>query len=203
MNTGIFGGTFSPVHKGHILAAECFMRECLLDRLYVIPAGIPPHKSVGSGDNPEARLEMTRLAFRDNSDYNKKIFVSDVEIRRGGKSYTYDTLKHFEGEGDLFLLCGTDMLMSFDTWYRFRDIFRMCTVAVCHRYKMSAEEVSSVNEKIDYYRENFGAEIKALGCPPYPVSSTELREIIRSGGEIPPSVPEKVGEFIREEGLYR
>lgn len=154
MRTGIFGGTFSPIHNGHVLSARKFLKEFALDRLYIIPDRIPPHKNTSENDDPALRLEMTELAFRDHNEFGKKLIVSDIELRREGKSYTYDTLKQFENEGELFLLCGTDMLMSFDSWFRFADIFKMCTLVVSERTVQSEEETARVNEKTEYFRKD-------------------------------------------------
>ncbi|MBQ7383817.1 MAG: nicotinate-nicotinamide nucleotide adenylyltransferase, partial [Clostridia bacterium] len=113
IRVGIYGGTFAPVHNGHVESAVAFMRQMKLDYLYVIPTCLPPHKEVDFADSPETRLRMCELAFSGIDG----IIVSDMEIRRGGKSYTYDTLKELSGEDKkLFLLCGTDMVLTFDTW---------------------------------------------------------------------------------------
>ena len=104
MRIGIFGGTFSPIHNGHVKAALCFMEKMKLDKLYVIPDHIPPHKVISSSDDPNIRFEMTKLAFCGINN----VEVSDIELLRKGKSFTVDTLPAFADEGELFLLCGTD-----------------------------------------------------------------------------------------------
>ena len=115
MRVGIYGGTFSPVHNGHVAAAKAFMEQMWLDILYVIPTGTSPHKEMDGEATGADRLEMCRLAFADV----EGVIVSDCEIRRSGKSYTVDTLREFYApEHRLFLLCGTDMMLTLDTWYQ-------------------------------------------------------------------------------------
>ena len=134
MKTGLFGGTFDPVHYGHINMAACFCRQFSLDKLIIMPDFIPPHKGADRSVNASHRYEMARLAFSDYG-YSPITEVSDDEIRRGGTSYTYDTLSSLKTKGydGLYLLCGQDMLRCFDTWYRYTDILRMCTVVCAAR----------------------------------------------------------------------
>ena len=107
MRVGIYGGTFSPVHNGHVAAARAFMEQMWLDILYVIPTGVTPHKDMKGDATASDRLEMCRLAFGGM----EGVIVSDLEMRREGKSYTVDTLRElYDPDGRLFLLMGTDML---------------------------------------------------------------------------------------------
>ena len=123
MRIGIYGGTFAPVHRGHVAAAEAFMKQMELDLLYIIPAGIPPHKQIDAADDPKHRLAMCELAFAGM----KNVIVSDMEICREGKSYTVDTLRALSGEDRrLFLLMGTDMMLTLDEWREPQEIFRLC-----------------------------------------------------------------------------
>ena len=113
IRVGIYGGTFAPVHNGHVAAAKAFIEQMQLDILYVIPAGIPPHKQIDAADDPMHRYRMCELAFWDV----EKVFVSDVEIKRTGKSYTVDTLRELSApDRRLFLLMGTDMMLTLDQW---------------------------------------------------------------------------------------
>ena len=110
---GIFGGTFNPPHIGHVEAAKAFVENACLDSLIIMPAFIPPHKEYDSIVTCEERLEMCKIAFKDVD----KATVSDLEISRGGKSYTYLTLQELTSdEVELYFLCGTDMIISMDTW---------------------------------------------------------------------------------------
>lgn len=200
MKLGIFGGTFSPPHKGHISAAEKFISQCKLDKLLIIPAYIAPHKERICADIPLHRLNMSRIAF---SCLGEKAEVSDIEISRGGKSYTFDTLSALKDGGDLFLLCGTDMIMSFDSWYRFEDIFNICTVVVCERYYASRDEICALQSKIAFFKERYGAKIETLSGASVPMSSTDLRAMIKAGKDVSALVGDGVMEYIKEKELYR
>ena len=198
MRTGIFGGTFSPIHAGHIKAAKAFLSELKLDVLYIVPDRIPPHKQISGKDDPWLRLEMVKKAFEGE----EKIVVSDVELRREGKSYTVETLPEFTGNGELFMLIGTDMFLSFDRWYRFRDIFAMCTLVLMVRENRTEEMRFAIAEKKALY-ESMGAKICELTAEPFPISSTELRAKIAAGEDTGEYLPECVRDFIEEKGLYR
>ena len=156
MRTGIFGGTFSPIHNGHIKAARSFLSEMKLDVLYVIPDRIPPHKQITGKDDPYLRLEMVKKAFAGE----EKIVVSDTELKREGKSYTVQTLPEFMGNGELFMMIGTDMFLSFDKWYRFEDIFRMCTLVLAVR----EGDASAVRREIDEKKKLYVEKIRRKGC---------------------------------------
>ena len=120
---GIFGGTFSPPHNGHLQAAKAFMEQMWLDILYVIPTALPPHKEMEIPVSAQHRLEMCRLAFSGM----EGVYVSDMEIQRGGKSYTVETLRELTGEDRrLFFLCGTDMMLTLDRWREPEEIFKLC-----------------------------------------------------------------------------
>jgi nicotinate-nucleotide adenylyltransferase len=198
MRTGIFGGTFSPIHAGHINAAKAFLSELELDVLYVIPDRIPPHKQISGKDDPWLRLEMVKKAFEGE----EKIIVSDAELCREGKSYTVETLPAFTGNGELFMLIGTDMFLSFDRWYRYRDIFAMCTLVLMVRESRESGLRAEIDRKRALY-EAQGAKICELTAEPFPISSTELRAMIASGEATDGYIPASVREFIDEKGLYR
>ena len=198
MRTGIFGGTFSPIHNGHIKAARSFLSELELDVLYVIPDRIPPHKQISGADDPWLRLEMVKKAFESD----EKIVVSDVELRREGKSYTVETLPEFTGNGELFMLIGTDMFLSFDRWYRYRDIFGMCTLVLMVRESRESGLRAEIDAKKALY-EAQGAKICELAAEPFPISSTELRARIANGESTEEYIPASGMELINEKGLYR
>ena len=123
MRIGIFGGTFSPVHNGHVSAAKSFMEQMWLDILFIIPTGNTPHKDMSDGATSYDRLRMCEAAFSGIDG----VIVSDMEIRREGKSYTVDTLRQlYDPENRLFLLCGTDMMLTLDKWREADEIFKLC-----------------------------------------------------------------------------
>ncbi len=196
MRIGILGGTFDPPHKGHLYLGENFADALSLDRVLVIPAAIPPHKAEKKLSSDEDRLEMCRLAF-----YDDVFEVTDLELRREGKSYTVDTLALLRAEypdDDFYLLIGSDMLLYFDKWYRWREIKSMCTL--CSFSRSDDEDYALLR---DYAENVLGGGVLLLDQPPMEISSTEVRRRVRAGEEIGELVPEAVEEYIRERGLYR
>lgn len=196
--TGIYGGTFAPPHNGHVHAARCFAEEMDLDKLYIMPTFIPPHKTGEPGDNPSDRLEMARLAFAGI----ERTVVSDFEILRGGKSYTVNTLEHFYGDGELMFLCGTDMFLSLGKWYRPERIFELADIVFMRRERASEPIDNQISDACEYYKRNFGARVTMLKAPAIELSSTEVREAASSGRDIGGLVPAPVAEYIRKKGLY-
>ena len=195
---GIYGGTFAPIHNGHVRAAKAFMEQMKLDYLLVIPAYMPPHKQIDAADDPAIRLRMCELAFEGTDG----VVVSDMEIKRGGKSFTYYTLKELERRDTrLFLLCGTDMVLTFDTWYRFEDIFNMCYPVYVRRENdpIITEKIVS---KITEYREKYGVMFRKIITEPFEISSTDIRRAVKEGRDISALVPPEVEKFIKENGLY-
>lgn len=201
---GIYGGTFSPIHMGHVRAALAFLREMKLDRLYVIPAALPPHKAEKSGVGAEARLEMTRLAFADCPETaDGRLAVSDFEVRREGKSYSIYTLEHFSRpDRRLYMLVGTDMFLTLPTWYRAEDIFRLADIVLMRR-ECDAQIGSELDRRQKEYANRFGARIHIIGERPLELSSTELRERIRKGLPVEGLIPAKTAEYIEKNSLYR
>lgn len=198
LRVGIYGGTFAPVHNGHVAAAKAFMEQMKLDYLFIIPTYLPPHKQIERSDDPMFRLKMCELAFEGVDG----IVISDSEIRRGGKSYTYDTLKELQRENTrLFLLCGTDMVLTFDQWYRFEDILSMC-YPVYVRRENDALLGNRVVAKITEYYQKYGVMFRRIVTDPIPLSSTEIRRAVKEGRDISSMVPAGVEKFIREHGLY-
>ncbi len=198
LRIGIYGGTFAPIHNGHIAAAKAFMEQMKLDYLYIIPAYLPPHKSIDPADDPSHRMRMCDLAFK-NVD---GVVVSDMEIKRGGTSYTYDTLKELVGDDrKLFLLCGTDMVLTFDKWYRFEDIFKMCYPIYVRRESDAIIDNKIVNKITEYYNK-YGVMFRKIITDPIELSSTGIRAAVKNGESISSFVPPAVEEYIKENRLY-
>ena len=198
MRTGIFGGTFSPPHLGHVRAAACFQKELGLDELLVIPAFVPPNKADATILPGEHRLAMCRLAF----DGIPGCAVSDLELRRGGTSYTVLTLRELErADRELFLLVGTDMFLTLSHWREPGEIFSRATVVAAGRFsdptlKRETEKTKSALEK------EYGARIVLLDNPITEISSTLLRKRIAARADLSEWLPAKVEEYIRKENLY-
>ncbi len=198
LRVGIYGGTFAPIHNGHIASAKAFMEQMKLDYMFIIPAGIPPHKQIDFSDDPLYRLRMCELAFEGIDG----VIISDCEIKRGGRSFTYDTLKEFSRpDTRLFLMCGTDMVLTFDTWYRFEEIFKLC-YPVYVRRENDAILTKRVVDKITEYYEKYGVMFRRIVTEPIELSSSQIRRRVAAGKSISGMVPPKVEQFILDNRLY-
>ena len=197
----IYGGTFSPPHLGHRKAAETLLAALNPDRLLVIPTFLPPHKSISTEHSPAHRFRMTELCFADLPNTE----VSDLEIRRTGKSYTFDTLTELSREDrEIFFLCGTDMLLSFENWHRFRDIFDLCTLVLQRREQDRALD-EEVRDTVERFRTSYGAKILEIPIDPIVLSSTDVRNAVRAGAshaDLCRLVPESVADYIEANQLY-
>lgn len=208
MKIGIYGGTFDPPHMGHVRTLEKFISQFSLDRVYVIPSYIPPHKTVKSGVLPKDRFEMAKLAFLDVSE---KVEISDIEINRKGKSYTSDTIAFFNEKMNTnpYMLCGTDMLLTLDTWHDPEYIFKNAVIVYARR-ENDLKNTDLILEKTAEYVRKYGAEIYKLDCDVTEISSTDIRKAIneeyKTGAHKSCDekyVPEKVKMFILKNNLYK
>ena len=197
MRIGIYGGTYSPPHIGHLRAAEYAIEACKLDRLLLIPTGVSPHKAMSAGASSADRLEMLRLSAAQI----EKTKVSDIEILREGRSYTVDTLGTIREENpgaELVLLMGTDMFRSFLTWKDPERIMELATLAVfCRGERGEQERIDAQKAAL----EAMGAKIELVHNPVTAISSTDLRRMLVFGCADPFLMP-GVGDYIREKGLY-
>lgn len=195
---GIYGGTFSPPHNGHLRAAQAFMEQMQLDFLFVIPTALPPHKEMEDPVSAEDRLAMCRLAFAGM----EGVYVSDMEIRRGGKSYTVDTLKELSGDDRrLFLLLGTDMLLTLGTWRDPETIFQLSYPVYVRREDDRALDKRIVATIADF-RERFGKVVRRIVTEPILLSSSEVRKDLADGKKNTKKVPAEVARYIAEHNLY-
>lgn len=198
LRVGIYGGTFSPIHTGHVEAAKAFMSQMWLDVLFVIPTGVSPHKEMSEGVSNADRLRMCELAFEGV----EGVIVSDMEMRREGKSYTVDTLRELtDTDRRLFLLCGTDMILTLDQWRDPDEIFRLAYPTYIRREE-DAELDEKLVAKITEYRNKYGKNVVRINSPAVVVSSSEVRAKIGNGEDITGLVPPAVAEYIKEKGLY-
>ena len=199
LRVGIYGGAFSPIHIGHVEAAKAFMRQMWLDVLFVIPTGQSPHKEMDNSATAEDRMEMCRRAFRDV----EGVIVSDLEIRRDGKSYSIDTIRDMSGEDRrLFMLCGTDMMLTLGEWHDAEEIFRLCYPAYIRR-EDDRELDAKIIETNTRYFETFGKYVIKIDAPVIEISSSQLRGMMRRGEDVSAYMPARVLEYIDEKGLYR
>ena len=198
MKIGIYGGTFNPIHTGHMHAAVQAIDTLGLDKLLMIPDRIAPHKQIPSGSpSPEQRLEMLCIAVEGY----EKIKVSDMELKREGKSYTYLTVEALREEypdEEIFLLMGTDMFLSFHTWMNPDRITAQATLAVMYRGEKGEEAKIEARKQ---EMEAAGVKVALIKNDTINISSTQLRRLIafRCADEF---LPAGVGDYIREKGLY-
>ena len=194
MTIAVFGGSFNPPHKGHLAAALAASRQLKPDEFLVIPDFQPPHKQLAEGSpEPEERLALCRLAFAAVPNCT----VSDLELRRGGKSYTADTLRHLRAarpEAELILLMGADMYCSLHTWHDAEYILRSVRIAVFQR---AAGEMPAIEAQRDALAAQFGTETELIRSQPMPASSTEIRVALQSRKGVAKLSPEVYAEIIR------
>ncbi len=208
MKLGIFGGTFNPIHMGHITASLKFYDAAGLDRLLVIPDRLPPHKT-GVFASADDRLAMTRLVYSDGELTGSRcIEVSDMEIKREGKSFTYDTvceLSELYPGAELFLYTGSDMFYTLENWYRGSDLLKMCTVVTAPRMANEREKLLAFAER---YKKKYGTESIIMDYIPIILSSTEIRAALsakekESFSDFTKNVlTESVRKYIMENNLY-
>lgn len=199
-DVGILGGTFNPPHNGHIRLAGEFREKLGLDKILLIPTYTPPHKQAKELASAEDRLNMCSI-IAETTDF---LEVSDIEINRGGKSYTVDTLRQLtkeHPENSYFFLMGSDMFLTFHLWREYREIFSLCILCVASR-----ENGSDYEKLIEYAKETFGEnwkKVRISPLEPMELSSTEVREALHRGEGLSGLVPGKIEEYIIERGLYR
>lgn len=194
----VFGGTFNPIHKGHInLCLECG-KHYQFEKILLIPTNLPPHKEAADLAGNEDRLEMCRLAVKDYP----SLEVSDLEMRMSGVSYTVNTIKElrkcYPGY-EIYLIIGSDMLFMFHRWYRYEEILENAHLLVGARepreYEKMAEYVHDVLKKNE--------KVHVIHIPVIPLSSTFVRDSLRKKEEISEYLNPEVYEYIVKNKLYR
>lgn len=193
----VYGGSFDPPHKGHRLLAESLAKKTGADKVVVIPAALSPFKNKTSA-SPEQRLDMCSLAF------NSPLFeISDMEIKRGGKSYTVDTLRDMKKnypDAQLYLFMGEDMLLSFDKWYNYREILKIATV-VCACRTENREQLAQMHSFCENVLKNENGRVIISESVPIEISSSEIRGMEHS--EMKKYLDSDVYDYIITRGLYR
>lgn len=217
---GLFGGTFNPIHLGHVRVVREVKTGFDLDKIFIIPSALPPHKEVGGVVDAENRLEMIRLAFSNDPDF----VVSDVELKRSGPSYTIDTVRHFTFKSPenekFYLIVGLDAFLEVDTWKSYEDLFHLIPFIVMSRtlkgkngtnlglksienyiksriskgYTFSPAQSSYIHEKKQ--------PILIFNVTPVEISSTMIRKHIKTGHSVKHLVPEIIYDYIKTKGLY-
>lgn len=196
MKYAILGGTFNPIHTAHLIMAESVFRSGSYDKIIIMPSGDPPHKKEEVIDK-EHRLNMCELATRDKPYFE----VSSFEIDRQGRTYTYDTIMSLNEalEDEYSLIIGSDSLMNLESWYRAKDLFKICHFVVLDRI---TETESTIVDRIDYLTKTFGATISRVKMPHIEISSTDIRDRVIKHQSISYLVEKSVASYIEEQKLY-
>lgn len=203
MKIGIYGGTFNPPHLGHMAAAKTAAQVLGLDKLILIPAAVPPHKQLPEGSaTPEQRLEMAKI-MADNLNMPGVAQVSDIELRREGKSYTSDTLvamKALYPEAELWLLMGTDMFLTIQNWHEPEKIMELAGICAFGRTEQDGEELFAPQRK--FLQDKYNARLTTITLPGLvDISSTQLRNVLDDGQGEEFLCPAVYG-YILMNGLY-
>ena len=198
MRTGIFGGTFDPIHNGHLLSAVAIKEIQGFDRILFIPTGEPPHKIARNVTSASDRLAMVKCAVEGKEGFE----VSDIEVARKNYTYTYDTLVELTQNaqiGEEFsMIIGADTLADIFNWYKSEEVFKLCSFVAMKR-PGTQDEMFSVNLE---RAEKAGATVYTVEIPQYDISSTNIRNAIAKGEDVTEYIPESVSEYIKEHGLY-
>ena len=195
---GIYGGSFDPIHIGHVTLAESAVRECGLDKLIFMPAYISPFKQDRQVTGGTDRCGMIETVLKTNSAF----CLSRYELNREGPSYTIETLRHWKKllDGELYFVLGFDSTVQLDKWYQGEEILRNYHLVTAKR---PDTDYSEGIKTIEMYREKYGADITILNMAPVDASSTEVRNLIKEGKPITGLVPPGVEEYIIEHRLYK
>lgn len=196
---GIIGGTFDPIHYAHLYIAYEAKEQLDLDKVIFMPAGQQPLK-IGNNVTPASlRFEMVKEAIKPYEEFS----ISDYEIENKGLSYTYKTLEHFKNvykDSELFFITGADCLINLDKWKDVSKIFKVCTFVVFARGGIDTEILDIQKRKVE---NKYGGKIVILKLKELEISSTDIRNRIKSGKRADFFIPEKVNEFIKKNNLYR
>ncbi len=192
----IYGGSFDPPHKGHKLLAENLASVCGVEKVIIIPTALSPFKNSSSA-TAEDRLKMCEIFFKEDL-----FHISDIEIKRGGKSYTVDTLRQIKDENpqsELYLFMGDDMILSFNKWYKYEEILKLATI-VCACRTENLEKLQSIR---DYVKNVLLSEDRVIVSEsvPFEISSTEIRSSLKDGEN--KGLSEDVYNYIIQKGLYQ
>lgn len=209
---GLFGGTFNPIHLGHLRGAEEIREAFHLDEIVFIPSALPPHKAAEEIIDAKHRLEMVKLAIASNPYFS----ISDIELSRPGKSYTIDTLRYFRArcEDTLFFILGGDAFVEIETWKEFQNLFTLCHFIVMARpgfwkTPVAAQLPGSLTSAFQYDLETkvwvhlSGYHLKFREISFLDISSTKVRELVESGESVRYLIPSETEAYILEHGLYR
>lgn len=196
---GIMGGTFNPIHNGHLMLAEEALRQFLLDEVLFMPSGKSYMKADQDVQSGQTRAEMTALAIQDNPHFT----LSSLELEHKGNTYTYQTLECLKKEfpdADYYFIMGADNLFHITQWALPERIFSNCCILAAVRDDKTADDLES---QIRMLKQEYDADIRVLQTSPMNISSSDIRRKILAGESIKGEVPEAVRTYIEKKGLYR
>lgn len=196
----VLGGTFDPIHNGHIHMADEYNRLKSAELTLFVPVNFPPHKKFDSSATNEDRMTMCKLALEGKSGYR----ASDIDYRLGGKSYSVNTLKWIKreyGPCELSFIIGADMLMSFESWYEPQEILRLASLAVLPRSGISLGDLLKRKDVLSSMYQ--GADIEVLDTGMLQISSSGVRECVKKRVSIEGFVPQEVERYIMSRQLYK
>lgn len=197
--TGIIGGTFNPVHLGHLILAENAYDALKLDSVLFMPTGKSYLKDQSKILSAEARIELLKAA----TDGNEHFSVSDFETKKSGNTYTYETLKQLNAVDQnevLYFIIGEDSIYNIETWREPQTIFDNCVLVVAPRDHEPDEKLITIRSHLE---DKYGANIELLDAPDIDISSSMIRDRILRGASIKYYVPDKVADIIYSRGYYR
>lgn len=199
MKVGIFGGTFDPIHYGHLRIAQIALKKFKLDKMLFIPSGNPPHKSKHTIQPSNHRYEMVKLAISDNDNF----YISNIEIEKKTTTYTIETIKEISKiaykDSEFYFLIGSDAFLQMDSWNNLGELLSICNLMVFTRYE---EQVKEIKEKAKKYEKLYDAVILPIEEHTLNISSTKIRNMIQSGKPFKYLVPDDVENYIKYNKLY-
>lgn len=201
MRVGIFGGTFDPIHIGHLVLAEQCREQCRLDEVWFVPASVPPHKQDTIISPANARCEMIEFAIAGNPQFR----LSRIELDRAGPSYTVTTLEGLHAEDptrELFLLVGADSIRDLPTWRQPERILELATVVAVNRGRDLLTPAEVEQRLIDHVGPVASTRIRCIQMPGIDVSASDIRRRIEVGLSIRYLVPRAVEMYIHERRIY-
>lgn len=193
---GIMGGTFNPIHLGHLMISEYIREDMQLNEIIFVPTGNPPHKKT---TDAELRYRMVELAVEENQYFS----ISDIEVRNSDISYTVDTITKLEKEldGKIYFIIGSDTLFQLKTWKKIDLLFEKVEFICAIRPEYVSTQILDLELK--YLKQKYKAEIHIVETPLYEISSTDLRNRISKGKSVKYLIPDKVIDYIKEKELYK
>ena len=196
---GIMGGTFDPIHYGHLILAQNALDTFSLDEILFVPSGTPWLKESTKVLSKNKRVSMTGMAIEDNPDFA----LSTIEIDREGNSYSYETveeLKRLQPNTDFYFIMGADSLLEIERWKHPDRLMAECTLLVAVRDDCDRE---GLEKQIIYLTDKYQADIKILPANRIDISSTKIRQLIREGKSVRYMLPDQIIRFIQKNHLYR